>query len=326
MVSSRDVGRYLKTISISGTSTLLEDLKYGQGGLKHFVQEVVPDLFAVVNRDHGENQNRDPRDKSYWILLKDGALKTLLQQVKATVFTLEEREFLANYSLPVIERGDNDNLYYHTTLETDDFNFRSPTEYLGDGDLHNSNITKRNILILTPDLISDCTTWTLEHLKEYFREKNLCISATKSLKAEKCNNDSKEKLKLRNLFLNVNREKEHLRNVLNILEQQKTRQSLGTKRILQRPYRNIDNRIPDYLSNLVKEYITVNGGNASSRDIGRYLASNSASSKESLTALKELKDNYGGLANFLNRENKFLIKNCDGDGSDYAFSVSLKES
>ena len=65
MVSSRDVGRYLKGIKVDENTTILEDLKNGIGGLSRLVFDEVPSVFEVRQRSVDESRSLDPRDKSY---------------------------------------------------------------------------------------------------------------------------------------------------------------------------------------------------------------------------------------------------------------------
>ena len=64
MVSSRDVGRYMKGIDIDGSTTMLEDLKNGIGGLSRLVFYEAPSVFEVKQRSLDE-RTLDPADKSY---------------------------------------------------------------------------------------------------------------------------------------------------------------------------------------------------------------------------------------------------------------------
>jgi hypothetical protein len=66
-VSSRDVGRYLKNLELPGGTSLLDDVKIGQGGLRRFMQDRMPMAFEVTDRT--KFQSRDPNDKSYWYVI-----------------------------------------------------------------------------------------------------------------------------------------------------------------------------------------------------------------------------------------------------------------
>jgi hypothetical protein len=65
LVSSRDVGRYLKGVKIDDHTTMLEDLKNGIGGLSRLVLDLAPSVFEVRQRSIDESRTVDPRDKSY---------------------------------------------------------------------------------------------------------------------------------------------------------------------------------------------------------------------------------------------------------------------
>jgi hypothetical protein len=65
VVSSRDVGRYLKGIDVNENTTILEDLKNGIGGLSRLVFDEAPSVFEVRHRSVDESRSLDPRDKSY---------------------------------------------------------------------------------------------------------------------------------------------------------------------------------------------------------------------------------------------------------------------
>jgi hypothetical protein len=62
-VSSRDIGRYLKTLPIVDTS-MLDVLKEVYGGLRVFLLELASNVFDVPDPDL-EESSRDPRDKSF---------------------------------------------------------------------------------------------------------------------------------------------------------------------------------------------------------------------------------------------------------------------
>ena len=87
----------------------------------------------------------------------------------------------------------------------------------------------------------------------------------------------------------------------------------------------------DYLHGLIMEYLHVKGGEASSRDVGRYLAANSASPKGGLTkdqntrvsALQELKKLSGSLKQFLSQSNSFEVSDRT-DGDVFEFLVRSK--
>jgi hypothetical protein len=85
----------------------------------------------------------------------------------------------------------------------------------------------------------------------------------------------------------------------------------------------------DYLHGLILEYLQVKGGQASSRDVGRYLAANKASPKRMLTedgrvaALTELKEFSGSLHKFAVQSDTFEVKDIE-DGDAFEFRIYLK--
>jgi len=91
-----------------------------------------------------------------------------------------------------------------------------------------------------------------------------------------------------------------------------------------------EQKIEKYLIGLVKYYIMECGGYASSRDLGRFLATNQASNhSHSKTALQELKDHFGGVAAFLNQRSqvfKTVREPSDGDPNNFSFGIELRKS
>ena len=121
---------------------------------------------------------------------------------------------------------------------------------------------------------------------------------------------------------------------------------------MDRLYLHVPSPISDHLADLVEEYLRASGGTAGSRDVGRYLSANAAFasaptiSSSSLsggagidsdghgrrqrphgTALSELKQSYGTLANFLIcRRDKFvkMKEESTTEGRSYGFPVRLR--
>jgi hypothetical protein len=83
------------------------------------------------------------------------------------------------------------------------------------------------------------------------------------------------------------------------------------------------------LVELVKYYIVQCGGYASSRDLGRFLATNQASNSKTNSALAELKNNFGGVASFLNQQSHIftIVREppTDGDPMNFSFGIKLKD-
>lgn len=394
-VSSRDIGRYLKSIEIAGGTNLLDDVKLGQGGLRRFLQERMPTVFEVIDKMPHEIILTDPNDKSYWIAKRDGANQVLLEEAKRSDFTLEEKEFLKNYQSGAIEQGAEDDIYYYT-METNQFGTSDNPEIL---DLVN-NIPHDENSTPTP---TDYSSFTVAQLKELCRERDLLVSGVKAALIQRLEEYDLSKLvrqeheekknptnsleqylvniikyyivecggyaSSRDLgrFLSSNRGSHQMSN-LSALQQLKDsfgglssfinqRQNIFTtfrenqdngdprnfsfgiglkddvdltsiKRskpsisTIASPFSNISHQknaivdpdISNHLKDLVKEYLHASGGEASSRNIGRYLAANSAfgsgnnHDKKRFTALKQLKQHYGSLLSFLSAsEDSFKI-------------------
>ena len=116
-----------------------------------------------------------------------------------------------------------------------------------------------------------------------------------------------------------------------------TRNTFENKSKSKKPYsgvKNVDIEIIEHLDNLIKEYVLACGGQAGSRDVGRYLSANSNSKRKevsigsfrSQSALTELKNNYGSLNLYLaNRKDVFSTGNANAAfPDDYGFPIRLK--
>ena len=89
-VSSRDMGQYLKQLEIAG-STMLDELKAGQGGLRNFLMERACNLFEV----QFPKSVPGPNEYSFLVRVKgenDGD-ETLLSEFKRTQFFTKEENF-----------------------------------------------------------------------------------------------------------------------------------------------------------------------------------------------------------------------------------------
>jgi hypothetical protein len=97
-------------------------------------------------------------------------------------------------------------------------------------------------------------------------------------------------------------------------------------------YNNVNSshneKVEKYLVDLVKYYISQCGGYASSRELGRFLATNRASNSDSTSALAELKDRFGGVSAFLNQRSHIFTtvrEPNDGDPKNFSFGIMLKD-
>ena len=291
-ISSRDVGRYLKGLEIKDGTTLLDDVKLGQGGLRRFLQDRMPSVFDVTDKTAAEKFNRDSNDKSYWISIKDGATDVMLMEAKSTSFTSEEKQFLKDYQSKMGGRGDDlkEELYCYTVESTaENVNFPAASMNV------HSSVTIDNDRKNLKAKEEDFSKLTVVELKDICRERNLRVSGTKAILIERIQNDIEK-------------------------EEENSSETTGD-----------EESISKYLENLVKYYITQCGGNVSSRDLGRFLATNKAYKSDSISALQQLKDIFGGVASFLNQRNHLFVtirnqeQSFGGSSNSYSFGIKLRE-
>lgn len=284
-VSSRDVGRYLKNIEVPGGTSILDDVKVGQGGLRRFLQDRVPMVFEV--NDPPQHLLKDPNDKSYWISKKSDGGQFLLEEAKRTKFSEEETEFLKSYQADVVEKGDvGEDVYYYTI----DAMESSPPRNL---EAVESFVLPSLAIESSQSDAIDYSSYKVADLKELCRSLGLPVSGRKNELIERIRDNEGEKTQ----------------------SDQKISQSTTNS--------NFEN----YLVDLVKYYIVESRGYASSRDLGRFLATNKGSTGSSTSALSELKENFGGVAAFLNQRNDIFTtvrEASDGDPMNYSFGIKLK--
>ena len=120
MVSSRDVGRYLKFLRVpagddaSAMSSVLDELKASYGGMSKFME--AHDWLFEVQRRSQHAFREDPSDNAYWISLRPTPAKTALAvESMSHEWTEQEEEFLASYSTDVL-RNQRETAYYHSLL------------------------------------------------------------------------------------------------------------------------------------------------------------------------------------------------------------------
>lgn len=256
------------------------------------MQERVSEIFEVIDRPRVP---RDPNDRSYWIVQKGDAKKILLDEAKRSNFTPEEKQFLQDYQSGAIDRGVEEEIY-HYTIEA--MESESPSNY---GEVPNMpNVMQYHQPYEEEKEEVDYSTWTVVNLKELCREKQLPVSGTKAVLIERIQKAEEEADKI-------------------VHESSSRASGLSNKDSLEK-----------YLVDLVKYYIVESRGYASSRDLGRYLATNYRASEKSnnRSASQELKDTFGGVAAFLNQQSHIFTtvkEPSDGDPKNYSFGIKLKE-
>ena len=238
-----------------------------------------------------------------------------MEEAKRSTFTKEEKDFLENYRSGAIERGAEEDIYFYTmevlesggnggtntwtnTMPSESKPNTMPSESKPNtmpSESKPNTMPSESEQLLVESI--DYSSWTVVRLKELCREKGLTVSGTKGLLIERIHQAEEE-----------DSEKVQTADSSNLSE----------KEILEQ-----------YLINLVKYYIHECRGYASSRDLGRYLSTNQASTSASISALQELKNTFGGVAAFLNQRNHIFTtvrEASDGDPNNYSFGIKLNEA
>jgi hypothetical protein len=299
-VSSRDIGRYLKGLEIKGGTTLLDDVKLGQSGLRRFLQDRMPTVFEVTDKTGTEKLKREMNDKSYWVSVKSGATESMLVEAKTASLTDEEKQFLTDYQTKSTGGDDLKEEEYFYTLESTTESAHFPKQTIED---------VSNRLLNNESGVNkvDLSIFTVTKLKEMCRERNLHVSGTKALLIERIEND-------------VENETQHSTSFESLS---------NTKR--ENTMQNEEEQTSKYLEELVSYYITQSGGHVSSRDLGRFLSTNKAYKSDSLSALQQLKKTFGGVASFLNQRTHIFSTMRDQDqtnsesSNNFSFQVELRE-
>ena len=249
-VSSRDIGRHLKALSVSGQS-LLDGIKNVYGGLYQFL--IVSKIYAVTSDSRRS-------EKGFWVSLYGDKNKFEEHPPNVGKLSGEEKQFLRTHEewLP----DDAKKAYDFTTNRLDPSLRQSTTD---------SNPLAKNDNLESDSLSIDYKSLTIAELKEMCREKGLKVSAQKKIEL-------------------VERIEAHLK----------------TENLQQE---NVINKVSpeEYLKSLMVEYLYASGGQASSRDVGRYLAANKGSRGRGTSALAELKETHGSLKMFIQRIPNFYI-------------------
>ncbi|KAG7346497.1 NYN domain containing protein [Nitzschia inconspicua] len=248
LVSSRDVGRFLKELRV-GDKTVLGEIKDRYGGLYQFV--ALSDLFFV------EGDSRW-NIKAFWVgmIPEKGRGNVNFDDIPHDLSELE-MSFLANYA----ERRKLNEFDYEFTLSDQD-----PARSTDSIDV---TVVKPRTNLGTQKTL-DLDKCTLVELRAICRENGLAVSGKKAELLERVQ---------KHLSLNERSDE-------TITEQ-------------------VDPSTR--LEMLVLEYVKAAGGEATSRDVGRYLVVNKASSDRlsrqndgrPISALQEMKELYGGLLKFV---------------------------
>jgi hypothetical protein len=311
-VTSRDIGRYLKILKL-GSRSVLEELKLSYGGLRQFL--TMSGVFVIETRDD-HYQKEDPSDKAYWVRVRlPEATVALTERARSTRLSAAEKDFLETYSLTILQ--DKATAYYHSLLLLDTL----PDAPSVSRDA--ANALRADGVELPDDLTRDYSLCKVAELKDCCRARGLPIGGTKAVLVDRIRSDVEQEIaRLQTAAHSSPRKYQHL-NMPHLLSDPS--EETGT---------TVSDEADTYLKELVFEYLRASHGQASSRNVGRYLASNKSSTGEykkgRQSALHELKAHYGGLASFVGHHDK-LFERQDTLGSDndpastYEFGVGLRK-
>ena len=304
-VSSRDLGRYLKFLSIAPGDTLLDEIKL-HSGLHAFLTS--SGQFAIETDDFPE----DETDHSYWVSLAKDADAQLLQEARRSKFTPAEKLFFQDlYSLAPL-RADPDR-FYNRTRRLPPAAINGSRRSSGSGDSSRDNEDDDEDDDDLNFLTHDYSKLKVPELKAICREHGLPVSGAKATLIERIEKRVEEKMAAA-----AATKKDKAASLVN--------SSSSSNDPMFRPL--VKEEVASYLEGLVEEYLHAKGGEASSRDLGRYLAANKPSVNDgtSRSALQELKSAYGGLRIFVAcQPERFCVKTADDDEKThvYEFIVGL---
>lgn len=250
-INSRDIGRYLKSLTV-GSRNLLDELKETYGGLYQFL--IVSEIFLVEPYE----------SKQFLVSVKDTADFVMRQEIERTQFTREEKAFFEDYTVDALEEN-RDRFYEYSLEASGSTTYQSTTSP--------SEMNKE-----IEDTAVNLSSQTVAQLKETCRERGLLLSGRKADLVKRIEDDIKSK----------------------------------------KPQ---NGPTDDYLESLILEFLQAKGGQASSRDVGRYLSVNKASPSRLVesggvrtAALTELKEVHGNLHKFVVQSDVVLAKGIKGKG------------
>ena len=112
--------------------------------------------------------------------------------------------------------------------------------------------------------------------------------------------------------------------ILSAAQSQQTAEAIDSPSPASRLVTHHDETTSEYLIVLVKDYVKARGGVATSRDIGRFLAATQAPNDPSLSALSDLKKQFGSLAGFIRKHASIFVRDDRTSGSSsHEFHVSV---
>ena len=313
-VSSRDIGRYLKSMEIGPSgkdASLLDQIKIFGGGLFRFLV-YHKEVFEVVRRSPKEEKaglRNDAADRAFWVTLHPYAEQCLLSEAKQATFRKQENDFFDSYSLAKLQ--DKEEAYPSSWAMLED-----PRN--SGGDMFRTNVNGASPVgdglsnFFQPSTVvnaMDYSQFTVVKLKEICRDRGLAVSGTKAAIIERIEQDIA-------LGLQATVEKRV--------------ESLKTPRLGDPILHSQEPQLPEtpesrFFIMHMKEYLTASGGEASSRDVGRYLAAapGMRGRGSSSSALTELKETFNSLRLFVDRNAAhFYRADCD---TQYEFRIGIQK-
>lgn len=171
VVSSRDVGRYLKSVTVAGHS-LLEEIKENHRGLKYF----------LTYEDHFE-MNPGPGN-SYMIGLKEE--RAVLEQLHENEANLSEEDTKLLNRVRTTIPTDKVTAFYFTSQTINGLETSGGTEKYF--------VPEVQVVELPDDLRADYASFTVAKLKERCKERGLSTSGLKADLLERVETDVKEQV------------------------------------------------------------------------------------------------------------------------------------
>jgi len=225
--------------------------------------------------------------KAFWVALQSGDKMTEEEVEERTGernLSPDEKKFLTAYKQWV---PNDKNKEYQFTMTEPDLNSQQLCDVSATRGHPESSETESSSSSSSSSSSVDYNALTVPELKELCREMRLKVSA-------------KKKIEL------IERIEAHMSS-----KEQEPEKKTGQS-----------NNPQKYLESLVQEYLHASGGQASSRDVGRYLAANKASYERSrnegsntgqgMSALAELKEIYGSLNTFVKKMPYLYITSAPG--------------
>jgi hypothetical protein len=279
-VSSRDLGRYLKSLQI-GEQSILDIIKdsYGaSGGLSQFLVDAG---VYVVARDDREDR------RAYWVSMRDDANDRLTDEAKKTTFSPAEKTFFDNYSLELLE--DKPTTYVHTSRihESEDIVPSSPK----------MSVSTATLTKLIDDFIAESGSEkvTSRDLGRYLKSLEILeeIKQTHGPLVQFLRDSNRYDLEAQegSRELLVGRRSGVCDVPPELTNHSKQIANGDAYKVQSQEDYTSQEASDDHLVDLVVEYLRVSGGKADSSSVGRYLEANHA--------LQKVKGSHGSLSEFI---------------------------